>query len=179
MWITESGDAVGGGNTWASTYLDVFRTLNELGSFSELTDGVIFHNTLASPDYGFLKHGTFEPRPDYYAVLLWNRLMGTEVYGNSFSGFDEIPVYCHSRKDGRNGFAYLIVNHTADKAKIQIPQEADCYMLSAEQIRADTMKLNSRYLCLSEKGGLPELKPDRLEAGVFLLPPETCAFLVF
>ena len=34
MWVTESGDAGGGGTTWASTYQDVFRTLNELGSFA-------------------------------------------------------------------------------------------------------------------------------------------------
>jgi len=47
MWVTESGDAGAGGNTWASTYLDVLRTLNELGSFAAITDGVIFHNTLA------------------------------------------------------------------------------------------------------------------------------------
>ena len=80
IWVTESGDAGGGGNTWASTYLDVFRTLSELGGFASVTDGVIFHNTLASSDYGFLKHGTFEPRPNYFAVLLWNRLMGNIVY---------------------------------------------------------------------------------------------------
>lgn len=54
MWVTESGDAGGGGDTWASTYLDVFRTLNELAGFAAITDGVIFHNTLASSDYGFL-----------------------------------------------------------------------------------------------------------------------------
>ena len=63
MWVTESGDAGGGGDTWASTYMDVFRTLNELGEFATVTDGVIFHSTLASSDYGFLKHGTFVPRP--------------------------------------------------------------------------------------------------------------------
>ena len=63
MWVTDSGDAGCGGNTWASTYADVPRTLNELGEFSTVTSGVIFHNTLASSDYGFLKHGTFEPRP--------------------------------------------------------------------------------------------------------------------
>ena len=80
MWVTESGDAGGGGNTWASTYLDVLRTLNELGSFASITDGVIFHNTLASSDYGFLQHGSFEPCPNYYAVLLWNMLMGNTVY---------------------------------------------------------------------------------------------------
>lgn len=49
MWVTESGDA-GGGDTWASTYLDVLRTLNELGGFSKETRGVIFHNTLAGKD---------------------------------------------------------------------------------------------------------------------------------
>ena len=80
MWVTESGDAGGGGDTWASTYLDVFRTLNELAGFAAITDGVIFHNTLASSDYGFLAREVFDPRPNYFAVLLWNRLMGTTVY---------------------------------------------------------------------------------------------------
>ena len=68
-WVTESGDA-GGGDTWASTYLDVLRTLNELGEFATITDGIIFHNTLASSDYGFLDHRTHDPRPNYFAVLL-------------------------------------------------------------------------------------------------------------
>ena len=54
MWVTESGDAGCGGNTWASTYADVPRTLNELGEFSTITSGVIFHNTMASSDYGYL-----------------------------------------------------------------------------------------------------------------------------
>jgi len=72
MWVTESGDTGAGGGTWASTYLDVLRTLNELGSFAAITDGVIFHNTLASSDYGFLEHGSFKPCPNYFAVWLWN-----------------------------------------------------------------------------------------------------------
>lgn len=179
MWVTESGDAIGGGDTWASTYLDVFRTLNELGSFSEITNGVVFHNTLASSDYGFLKHRTFEPRPNYFAALLWNRLMGTEVYENGFSGSAGIPVYCHSRRDGRDGFAYLVINpSTAERVMIQIPETADCYMLSAKQLRADTMELNGRCLNISEDGSLPELKADCLEAGTFTLPPKACAFVV-
>ncbi|MBQ7284036.1 MAG: beta-glucuronidase, partial [Oscillospiraceae bacterium] len=51
MWVTESGDAGAGGHTWASTYLEVPRTLNEIGGFATVTNGVIFHNTLASSDY--------------------------------------------------------------------------------------------------------------------------------
>ena len=106
MWVTESGDAGGGGNTWASTYVDVFRTLNELGTFSTITDGVIFHNTLASSDYGFLKHGTFDPRPNYFAVLLWNRIMGTTVFDTK----EEILL------DFRHHIAYKKQQHTCHKA---------------------------------------------------------------
>ena len=43
MWVTESGDAGAGGHTWASTYLEVPRTLNEIGDFVTVTNGVIFH----------------------------------------------------------------------------------------------------------------------------------------
>ncbi len=47
MWVIESGDAGGGGDIWVFTYLDVLRTLNELGGFAAITNDVIFHNTLA------------------------------------------------------------------------------------------------------------------------------------
>ena len=69
IWVTESGDAGGGGDSWASTYLDVLRTLNELGGFAALTNGIIFHNPLAASDYAFLERQVFNPRPNYFAVL--------------------------------------------------------------------------------------------------------------
>lgn len=111
IWVTESADGGCGGNTWASTYLDVFRTANELGAFATLTDGVIFHNTLASSDYGFLKRQTYEPRPNYWFVLLWNKLMGTTVYDTKEEIREGAHVYAHSRKDGKEGVAYLVKEH--------------------------------------------------------------------
>ena len=107
MWVTESGDAGGGGDTWASTYLDVFRTLNELGGFATVTNGVIFHNTLASSDYGFLAREVFDPRPNYFAVLLWNRLMGTTVFDTKEEIREGAHVFAHSRKDGKDGVCLL------------------------------------------------------------------------
>ena len=94
MWVTESGDAGAGGHTWASTYLEVPRTLNEFGDFATATNGVIFHNTLASSDYGYLKHGTFVPRPSYFAALLWTRLMGNTVYSAGEPIREGAHVYC-------------------------------------------------------------------------------------
>ena len=97
--------------------------MNELGEFAFVTDGIIFHNTLASSDYGFLKHGTFIPRPNYFAVLLWNRIMGTTVYdcGPVSEG---AHVYAHSWKDGKDGVAYLIVNNSSETTTLELPAEA-------------------------------------------------------
>ncbi len=180
MWVTESGDAGGGGNTWASTYLDVFRTLNELGSFSTITDGVIFHNTLASSDYGFLQHGTFEPRPNYFAVLLWNTLMGATVYDCDDPNVEGAHIYCHSRKDGKDGCVYLIINNSlTDTTTVKLPKEAEIYTLSGNgDIRSRVMYLNANPLAITENGELPELNGKQQKAGTVELAPGTCSFIV-
>lgn len=179
MWVTESGDAGGGGNTWASTYLDVLRTLNELGSFATVTDGVIFHNTLASSDYGFLKHGTFEPRPNYFAVLLWNTLMGTTVYDCGNPNCEGAHVYCHSRKDGKEGCVYLIINNSLTGTTFaELTKEAVVYSLSGNgDLRSTTAYLNGKELVLNN-GELPEMIGEAMEAGTIELAPGTCTFVV-
>ena len=175
MWVTESGDAGGGGNTWGSTYLDVLRTLNELGDFATVTDGIIFHNTLASSDYGFLQHGTFEPRPNYWAVLLWNTLMGTTVYEAGAEGH----VYCHSRRDGKDGYAYLIVNNDLENAMtVELPGEAELYALAGRDgMRSSVMTLNGTDLVAGEKGELPQLTGVKV-SGTIEVAPGSCAFVI-
>jgi len=179
MWVTESGDAGGGGDTWASTYVDVFRTLNELGTFSTLTDGVIFHNTLASSDYGFLKHGTFDPRPNYFAVLLWNRIMGTTVYDTKEEIREGAHVFAHSRRDGKDGIAYLIINNSeTDATTVTLPKAAEVYKLSCDTLRGTVMKLNGRELVLGADNELPDMSPVTVEAGELTLAPAEIAFVV-
>jgi hypothetical protein len=179
MWVTESGDAGCGGNTWASTYADVPRTLNELGAFCTITDGVIFHNTLASSDYGFLKHGTFEPRPNYFAVLLWNRLMGPVAYDTAEPVREGVHVYCHSRKDGKPGYVYLLINNSRQPTMVDLPVEATRYSLTGNgKLRSRTMLLNGRELKLGHGDQLPELEGAYQEAGTIRLAPASCTFLV-
>jgi len=179
MWVTESGDAGCGGNTWAPTYLDVPRTLNELGEFSTVTDGVIFHNTLASSDYGFLEHGTFEPRPNYFAVLLWNRLMGQTVYATGEEVREGAHVYCHSRKDGKDGVVYLIINNSNEATTVELPRDAERYTLTGEgKLRSRVMLLNGKALTLGENDELPELTPVAQPAGQVELEAGSCTFFV-
>lgn len=179
MWVTESGDAGGGGDTWASTYLDVLRTLNELGDFATVTDGVIFHNTLASSDYGFLQHGTFEPRPNYFAVLLWNTLMGTTVYDSGIAIEEGKHVFCHSRKDGKDGCVYLIINNSlTDTTTVELPKDAVRYTLAGRDgMRSTVMTLNGRDLVLGENDALPCLCGETV-SGTIELAPGSCTFLV-
>ena len=153
----------------------MLRTLNELGDFCTVTDGIIFHNTLASSDYGFLQHGTFEPRPNYWAVLLWNTLMGTTVYDAGVEGH----VYCHSRKDGKDGYVYLIVNNDLENAMtVALPGQAEVYALAGRDgMRSSVMTLNGTDLVAGPKGELPELKGNIVDTTVEIAPG-SCAFIV-
>lgn len=178
MWVTESGDAGCGGNTWAPTYADVPRTLNELGDFSTVTDGVIFHNTLCSSAYGFLNHGDFMPRPNYFAVLLWNRIMGQEVYCTNIAE-EGAHVFAHSRKDGKEGFAYLIINNSkTEAATVELPKTAEVFVLEGQdKFRSRVMTLNGTPLVLGENDELPKLVSVTVESA-FDLAPTACAFVM-
>ncbi len=178
MWVTESGDAGAGGHTWASTYLEVPRTLNEIGGFATVTNGVIFHNTLASSDYGWLKHGSFEPRPSYFAVLLWKKLMGDTVYDTKEPVRMGAHVYAHSRADGKDGAAYLIINNSrTDTTSVEFPGSAEVYSLTGKTLRSRTMLLGGKELVLGENDTLPELSGE-IVSGKLEVAPGGCTFIL-
>ena len=180
IWVTESGDAGAGGHTWASTYAEVVRTLNEIGDFATVTNGVIFHNTLASSDYGWLKHGSFVPRPSYFAVLLWKRLMGDTCYASGEVIRPGAHVFAHSRKDGKEGIAYLVINNSWEEATtVELPKEATVYALTGKTgMRSRTMLLNGRELVLGENDELPCLCGETIPAGTLEVKPGSCTFIV-
>jgi len=179
MWVTESGDAGAGGHTWASTYAEIVRTLNEIGSFATVTNGVIFHNTLASSDYGWLKHGTFVPRPSYFAVLLWKQLMGNTVYASGEAVRPGAHVYCHDRADGKKGKAYLVINTSwTDTTTVELPGKAEVYALTGTTgMRSRTMSLNGKELVLGENDELPQMTGVLMEGSVEVAPG-SCTFIV-
>lgn len=181
MWVTESGDAGGGGDSWASTYLDVLRTLNELGGFSAQTRGVIFHNTLASSDYGFLERQVFNPRPNFFAVKLWQDLMGTTVYASGEEVREGAHVYVQSYKADPTRKCYLIINNSETQATtVELPKDGIVYALAGKDgnKRATVMTLNGRDLVLGENWELPDLSGAPVSAGTLEVAPMGCTFLV-
>ena len=180
MWVTESGDAGAGGHTWASTYLEVQRELNEFGAFATVTNGVIFHNTLASSDYGYLKHGTFDPRPSYFAVLLWNKLMGNTVFDSGEAIREGAHVYTHSRKDGKDGAVYLVINNSKEESTtVELSKSAEVYRLDGNgNMRSPVMYLNGKPLTLGENDELPVMEGETVPTGTVEVAPGSCVFFV-
>lgn len=79
IWLSETAQAACGGSPWASTFLDSFRYLNQLGVLAQRGVQVVMHNTLAASDYALLEPDTLNPRPNFWAAVLWRRTMGEVV----------------------------------------------------------------------------------------------------
>ena len=156
-----------------------YRTLNEFGCFATITPGVIFHNTLASSDYGYLQHGTFDPRPSYFAVVLWNQLMGETVYDSGEEIREGAHVFAHSRKDGKEGIAYLVINNSkTETTTVELPKEAAVYRLNGNgDMRSPVMYLNGKALVLGENDELPVMEGEITPAGTMEIAPGTCVFI--
>lgn len=179
MWVTESADAGCGGDTWASTFMDIIRSADELGSFCKITDGVIFHNTLMASDYAYLDHNTHLPRSNYWLALLWNRLVGTRVFDTAEEVREGAHCYAYSRKDGKDGYVYVLINNSRTESTfVELPVDAQRYTLSAEHIRSSQLLLNGRPLNVSGEYELPGLEGEEQKADTLELAPATVTFLV-
>ena len=157
LWITETADAACGGNPWASTFLDTFRYLIQHGSLAQRGVKVIMHNTLASSDYGLLDENTFAPRPNYWAALLWRRLMGATVLDPHTSPIPNVYVYAHCLQNHPGGVALLVINADRQQVhEITLPSAADRYTLTAKQLQDTSLQLNGRTLQLNRDGDMPQ-----------------------
>ena len=178
MWLTETGEAACGGDRWASTFLDSFRYLNQLGAVARRGVQVHMHNTLAASDYGLLDEKTYEPRPNYWAALLWRRLMGTTVLDAGKLPSANLHVYTHCLPKHPGGVTLLAINtDTANAQSLDVTAASERYTLTAASLNAKQILLNGTELNLGANDALPELKAERAPAGKVTLPPASITFL--
>ena len=178
LWITETADAACGGNPWASTFLDTFRYLVQHASLAQRGVKVSMHNTLASSDYGLLDENTFAPRPNYWAALLWRRLMGATVLDPHTSPIPNVYVYAHCLRNHPGGVTLLVINADRQQVhEITLPSEAERYTLTAKQLQDTTVQLNGKTLELSRDGDLPQFLSQSTRAGHISFAPTSITFL--
>jgi hypothetical protein len=178
LWITETADAACGGNPWASTFLDTFRYLVQHASLARRGVKVIMHNTLASGDYGLLDENTFAPRPNYWAALLWRRLMGVTVLDPHTSPIPNGYVYAHCLQNHPGGVALLVINADRHQVhEITLPSDAERYTLTAKQLQDTSVQLNGKTLQLNRDGDMPQFLGQSTRAGRISFAPTSITFL--
>lgn len=177
LWLTETGEAACGGDPWASTFIDTFRYLNQLGTLAKRGVQIVMHNTLAASDYALLDEDTYTPRPDYWAALLWHRMMGTTVLNSEAAQTSGLYVYAQCLRNQPGGVAILAIN--ADKSAshdIALPKASLRYTLASDNLTSTQISLNGVDLMLDSKGSLPTLTGTPTPAGNLTLPATTITF---
>jgi hypothetical protein len=178
LWLTETAQAACGGDRWASTFLDSFRYLNQLGALAKRGVQVHMHNTLAASDYGLLDENTYQPRPNYWAALLWHKLMGTTVLDPDTSPAPNLHIYAHCLRNHPGGVALLVINADPVQAQsLEIPIAVERYTLTAQNLQDTHVQLNGIELQLGAEDNLPELKGIASHSGAFAFAPASITFL--
>ena len=176
MWLTETAEAACGGNPWASTFLDTFRYLDQLGRLAKAGVQMVAHNTLAASDYGLLDEKTLRPRPNYWAALLWRRLMSTIVLDAGVH--NGMHLYAHCRRGVRGAVTLLAINtDRTTAATLRLPVSSERYTLSADDLQGAEVKLNGTALDLGSNDDFPRLAAVNSPPGSVEIAPATITFL--
>jgi Glycosyl hydrolase family 79, N-terminal domain len=176
MWLTETAEAACGGNPWAATFLDTFRYLDQLGRLAKAGVQMVAHNTLAASDYGLLDEKTLQPRPNYWAALLWRRLMGTIVL--DAGAHNGVHLYAHCRRGVRGAVTLLAINTDRTTAvTLRLPVTGERYTLSAHDLQSASVKLNGTALELGPNDELPQFAAVTSPSGSIEIGPATITFL--
>lgn len=175
MWITETAQAACGGSPWAATFVDSFRYINQLGLLAQKGVQVVMHNTLAASDYALIDQDTKEPRPNYWAAVLWRRTMGTTVLAAPASPSPDVRIYAQCLPTGKGGVGLAVIN-TGDAAQtVPLGGNAQAWVMQAPVLESKTITVN---------GHQPAFDGERLTgleganvAGNVILPARSITFL--
>lgn len=183
MWLTETAQAACGGDRWAATNRDLVRYVDTLGRYANGNGNAVFHNTLAASDYGLLDEDGLAPRPDYWAAVLWARLMGNRILAAKTPtdpiGLSVYASCAATGADAPGGVTYAVVNPSATETRTVATAtgETRAYVLAGADLDGTVPALNGVDLAAHEDGTLPALDPVTGTAPV-ALPPASVAFIV-
>jgi hypothetical protein len=178
MWLTETGETACGGDPFAGQFADSFRFLNQLGTLAQKGVQSVMQNTLAASDYSLLAEDTLEPKPNYWAALLWNRNMGPVALDPGVGRDQAVRIYAHCMKGTKGGVAILALNTDAGSEQtISIPLAADRYSLTAPDLAGTKVLLNGVEVQAAPDGSVPELKGQPVKGGALRLAPASITFL--
>jgi len=181
IWLTETATAACGGDPTASKFEGAFAYLEHLADAAKGGIWVSMHNTLVGSDYGLIDDRTHEPRPSYWAAVLWKKLMGPKVLDVApATANDKVSVYGHCVTGADEGSVAVLVNNR-DPARgytLDLGSErADVYTLTALDPGATAVELNGQTLPVTVDGTFPEPRPVRASGRALAVPPTSITFV--
>ena len=136
------------------------------------------YNTLASSDYGMLNEETLEPRPNYWAALLWKRTMGTRSLDPGVVPAKNVRIYAQCMKDSNGGVTLMVLNmDKTSEALLKLPVAGERYSLSSTDIFGQTVLLNGKELRAGPDGTVPSIHGEASKPGTTKFPPLTITFV--
>lgn len=175
LWNTESGETACGGNPWASAFADSFRFIDTLGRSARQGVAVFMHNTLAASDYALLDEHSYDPRPNYWAAVLWKRTMGTTVLGAPTSPAADVRIYAHCLPARKGGVGLSVINLGAVAADVPFGANALTWVLQAPALDSKAVTVNGIRPGLTN-GQLSGLE-GKAAAGSLSVPGRSLAFI--
>ena len=177
MWLTETGGASCGGNPWNAAFLDTFRYLDQLGRLAKGGVKVVAQNTLAASDYALVDQDSLTPRPNYWAAVLWRKLMDATVLDAGSSDSPNVHLYAHCLRGVRGGVALLAINTDRNSSHdLEIPFKTSRYTLAAKDLLDSKVDLNANELKLTPDGDLPTIAGASRPSGKQSLSPASITF---
>lgn len=176
IWLTETGAAACGGPRWQPTFIDTFRYLDTHARLARQGLDAMFTHALISGSNGLVDEKTFLPNADYWAALLWRRLMGTGVLdaGPNRPG---LHLYAHCLRGSRGGVALLAINLGTTASAIDVAGPVQLYALTAPELQSRTVLLNGNPLALGSNDTVPATNPVGIKAGPVALAPTSVNFI--
>jgi heparanase len=168
IWVTETAQAACGGSPWAASFADTPRYIDQLGRLARAGVQAVFHNTLAASDYGLLDERDFSPRPNYWAALLWARLMGETVLDLP-SPSSTLRTYAHCLKGRPGGVALVAINLSDTPATLSFNGRGQAFVLAKADDDAGVM-LNNVKLQLGANDALPRMRGAQANGSAIVAP---------
>jgi heparanase 1 len=190
LWLGETGNAQCGGEPMVSDrFVSSLWWTDQLGLMAARGQQVMVRQALIGSDYGLLDSSTLEPRPDYFASVLYKRLMGSialdVIRDDAGDPFVRTYAHCAAPRAGHapGSATLLAINlHPSQSAEVHwaasSASEADIYQVTAPDLTSSRALLNGQTMVVSP--GLPvSLEPERAAfSGSLRLPPASYTFAV-
>jgi hypothetical protein len=176
IWNTETGGAACGGTRWQTTFLDTFRFIDTQARLAKLGLDAIFTHAILSGSNGVIDEKTFEPNANYWAALMWRKLVGTQVLdaGPIRPG---LHVYAHCLRGTPGGVTLMAINLEPRGATIEAGGPAEVYSLTSTELQSRTVLLTGKALPVAADDTLPALVPSKQGGGRVTLAGDSVNFI--